>query len=149
MPWIMPWTTVEQPRQFPLEVLPGDATRTEARQVRRLLLAIDQWAMVPPQQTHQSNERDLGGIGARCKHRLAEEHATDGHPVQSTDQLVALPCLHGVRHSETMQVAVRGRDLAGDPRAALARPRAGASGDDAAESRIHLQLELSSPEGLA
>ena len=67
------------------------------------------------------HERNLGRIGDAAEHRLAEEHAADGHPVQSAGKRRAVPAFDRVRVSGAVQPAVRGDHRLVDPGAVLSR----------------------------
>ena len=73
-----------------------------------LLLAIDHRHRASFEQLDQMDKRHFGRVRCAREHRFTEEHAADGHAVQSSDQRIAPPaCFDQNAHAQPMQLAVR------------------------------------------
>src|SRR5216117_3948698 len=64
---------------------PRPEHRSEAREVLRVLLAVDQVEAPAHELPHQRDERDLRCVGLAREHRLAEEDAAERHAVEAAD----------------------------------------------------------------
>jgi hypothetical protein len=76
--------------------------RAESSNVGRGLLAIDETKVPSLKLSDQPDERHLGRIIDLRKHGLGKEGAPECHAIESTDQLIILPCLDGMSVAEVM-----------------------------------------------
>jgi hypothetical protein len=60
-------------------------------------------------------EGDLRRLRHAGEHRFTEESAAEGDPVETTDELVALPSLYRVGVAEPVEVGIGGQDRGADP----------------------------------
>ena len=73
----------------------------------------------------QHHQRYLRRVGCAAEHRLAEEHASQRHTVESTDEPVLLPRFDRVSQAHFEQPYIRLRHLVRDPGAVLTGSRRG------------------------
>src|SRR5256885_16904924 len=78
-------------------------------------LRVEQRKFPRAQMLHQSDQRDLRGIGYAMKHRFAKEGAADGNSVKSASEFVVAPGFNRVRMSELVQAFEAFDDLVIDP----------------------------------
>jgi hypothetical protein len=69
-------------------------------------LAVEEVEAADPQARDQPGERNLGGVGRRGEHALAEEGAGEAHAIEAADQLRPLPHLDRVGAATGVEVAV-------------------------------------------
>src|ERR1700722_5143635 len=90
---------------------------------------------------HETYHCDLRRIGAQREHRFPEEDAPEGHAVEPSHELPALPSFDRVCVAQAVESDVSALHFGRDPRAVLARTWGGlARADDALEGRVERQL---------
>ena len=85
---------------------PRPEHRAEAREVTRVLLAVDQLEAPARELPRQHHERDLRRVRLAREHRLAEEDAAERDAVEPADEPVAQERLRRMRKAEPMQLAI-------------------------------------------
>jgi hypothetical protein len=82
---------------------------------------------------------DQGGLGCirdRGKHRFAEEGASEGYAVETTDEFPILPDFYGVGETEVVEGAIGLPNLCRDPGAILSGAGPLAGGDNLSEGLV-------------
>src|ERR1700736_5829671 len=113
--------------------------------MRRSPLRVEQRKFLLAQTLHQSDQRDLRGVGHSVKHRFAKERAADGDAVKSAGEFVFTPGFNRVRMSELVQALIALDDLAIDPGVFAYGTRT----NDFTEAIVNLDLENSFPSDAA
>ena len=88
----------------------------------------------------RAHSADFGRVRDRVEHRLAEEGASEAHPVQSPDKCLSLPDLDRVGKARLVQGAVALDDLVVDPIASIAGARR-TRGNDPPKVEVGRRLE--------
>ena len=113
------------PRPQPLpKHLKRHQLRAKTRQMRGILLAVNQADAATRQKRHGTGKGDFGRIGAVGKHGFAVKHAADLHAVKAACQLplprcVGQPAFKAVRVPHAVQRGVGSLKIGRNPSAAL------------------------------
>src|SRR5438046_506782 len=81
-------------------------------------------------------ERDFGGVSDAVKHRFAGEEAADGHAIDASDELLALPTFEAVGVSLLVHLRVGVQEFGANPRAAASGSGGGAAFHNLAEGAV-------------
>src|SRR3954451_14317738 len=84
--------------------------RTEARQMRRHELRVQQAKAAGAQPRYEMDQRDLRGIALDVEHAFAEERRPETHAVESADKLAVAPGLDRMGVADVEQFAVERAD---------------------------------------
>lgn len=115
-------------RQSLEECIPRDIDAAEPLQVRGAELDIQQLEATAPKVRDQVDKAGLRSVTAllrMAEHRLPEEDATEGHPVEPRDKFLTPPGLDRVAEAHLVQFKKGSNDPLIDPGLVLGRPRSG------------------------
>src|SRR5579875_147095 len=124
-----------------LERRARDEPRAEACEMARWQLTVDHGDRLDAAELDETGEGHVRGVPLPAEHRLAEEHASEPHSVESSREPAVEPRLHAVRVALAVQLDVGGPHLWGDPRARARLAGRRAAFDDRGEVMIDPGLE--------
>jgi hypothetical protein len=115
---------------------------TQADQVRRFDLAIENFEVVSDQLLAQAKHGSLGGVGLAAEHGFTEKGPADRQAVQPAFEAAGTPDLNRVRPTLLVQVCICARHLGRNPGPLLSASFFGAGGNDVVKCLIETDVEM-------